>query len=141
MFALWDEDLPASERAAIASALIAVEPPADWETGKPVLPDNLPPKPRLHKFVGPRSWLIFHLLRVGTAWLRRRPVRKWSEDSEFVCVGDFLKDLHVVNDIAEQCVKNMTEYANTAKDSIHRQHFASVKLPQCCAAGHTEDGT
>ena len=38
------------------------------------------------------------------------------QDPEYIRVNDFLKDLKVVNAIAEQCVKDITEYADTTKD-------------------------
>ena len=46
---------------------------------------------------------------------------RWSEDAEYVRVGNFLKDLAVVNDNAEQCIKDITEYVNTTKDSQYRE--------------------
>ena len=125
VFCLWDEQLPANERSAVATSLARTNPPAEWSTGKPVLPDHLPARPRLQNLVGARSWMIFHLLQIGTAWLQR-PVRRWTEDPEYMRVQEFLKDLKVVNDIAEQCVKDITEYANTAKDSAHRDEILLV---------------
>ena len=39
---------------------------------------------------------------------------------EYIRIKTYLKDLKVVNDIAEQCIKDITEYANMVKDSVHR---------------------
>ena len=128
-FYLWDENVPTRERKAVADVLLRVNPPAVWETGKPNLPNILPDKPRLQDMVGPRSHLLFHNLRVGTHWLRR-PVRHWVDDQEFQRIKAFLKDLQVVNDIAEPCIQDVTNYANTTKDSVHRDEILLVVSDQ-----------
>ena len=97
--------------------------PANFHKGKPKLPDNLPKLPRIPKlkdFIGPQSHLLFHLLRVGSNWLRT-PVGKWAEDLEYQRVGEFLKHLAVVNDTAEQCIKDITEYAYITKDGLYME--------------------
>ena len=40
----------------------------------------------------------------------RLPVRVWSTDLEYVRIRDFLKDLQVVNDCAERCIKDINDY-------------------------------
>ena len=125
VFAFWDDQVSAPERVAMARKLLSTNPPPVWQTGKPSLPDQFPPKPKLQNLIGERSWLVFHLLRIGTAWLRR-PVSRWRDDAEYVRVGDFLKDLQVVNDTAERCIKDVTEYAYLAKDSAHREDILLV---------------
>ena len=119
IFSLWDDEVPARERRAVADKLLQTDPPDEWRTGKPDMPQVLPDKPRLQDLVGSRSHLFFHNLRVGTNWLRR-PVRVWRTDPEYVRIKTYLKDLKVVNDIAEQCIKDITEYADMVKDSVHR---------------------
>ena len=79
----------------------------------------------LHEHIGNRSWLLFHLLQAGTAWLQN-PVRTWTNDVEFQRVGAFLHDLSVVNDVAERCVKDIGEYAEMARDSTHRENILIV---------------
>ncbi len=104
-----------------------MRPPANyqWQTGKPVLPDNLHRRFQLSALIGQRSWLLFHLLNAGTEWLHR-PVRSWEDCPEYKRVGDFLGDLSVVNDAAERCVKDITEYAEMARDSAHRERILLV---------------
>ena len=34
-----------------------------------------------------------------------------------------VRDLKVVNDLAERCIKDIQEYANLAKDSVHRDNI------------------
>ena len=84
-----------------------------------------PLKPKLKDCIGPRSHLLFHLLQVGTNWLRR-PVRTWNTDAEYKRVGEFLQGLQVVNDSAERCIKDITEYANITKDSAYKEDILLV---------------
>ena len=125
VFSLWDEDLLPRERKAVANALLRCEPPPHWSIGKPHLPKQLNANPRLQDCVGPRSHLIFHSLRVGTNWLSR-PVRTWPTDPEYLRIHEWLRDLKVVNDCAERCIKDITEYANVCKDSVHRDEIIMV---------------
>ena len=83
IFSLWDDEVPARERRAVADKLLQTDPPDEWRTGKPDMPQVLPDKPRLQDLVGSRSHLFFHNLRVGTNWLRR-PVCSWRTDPEYV---------------------------------------------------------
>ena len=85
VFCLWDEDLSAGERAAVATKLTQTELPPQWTIGKPTLPDHLPLRPRMQNLVGSCSWIVFHLLQMGTAWLQRS-VRRWTQDPEYVHV-------------------------------------------------------
>ena len=126
IFALWDDQLAVNERKAMARKVLQKAPPANnnWQTKKPDLP-NLPDRPRLRNLIGCRSWLLFRLLNLGTAWLDR-PVREWMQDPEYRRAKDFLSDLKVVNDAAERCNKDVTEYADMARDSAHRENILLV---------------
>ena len=62
MFAFWDDQDSAPDRAAMARKLLSTNPPHVWQTGKPSLRDQLPPKPKLENLIGEQSWLVFHLL-------------------------------------------------------------------------------
>ena len=93
----------------MATKLANTPYPAEFRKDKPLLSDPLsllPCIPKLRYFIGPQSHLIFHFLRVGSNWLRQ-PLNRWPQDEEFMRVGDFLKDLNVVNDNAEQCIKDI----------------------------------
>ena len=68
--------------------------------------------------IGEQSHLLFHLLCVGSNWLRQ-PVRSWKDSDEYLRVGEFLKNLRVVNDGAERCIKDISEYANITRDCVH----------------------
>ena len=38
----------------------------------------------------------------------------------------WLRNLKVVNDCAERCIKDITEYANVCRDSVHRDNIILV---------------
>ena len=53
-------------------------------------------------------------------------VVEWNEDDEYKMMLRVLKDLKVVNDLAERCIKDIQEYANLSKDSAHRDNILLV---------------
>ena len=111
VFAFWNPLIPNAEKKEMAIKLSNTPFSANFHKGKPKLPDNLPKLPRIPKlkdFIGPQSHLLFHLRRVGSNWLRTS-VGRWAEYLEYQRVGEFLKHLVVVNDTAEQCIKDITE--------------------------------
>ena len=124
IFCLWDENLPARVRRGVADKVMAAQHP-EMKIGKPDLPKELGNNPKLQDLVGPRSHLFFWLLRIGTNWLAQ-PVSRWKNDPEYIRVRDWLKELKVVNDCAERCIKDITEYANAAQDSQHRDNILLV---------------
>ncbi len=65
------------------------------------------------------------MLNAGTDWLHQQ-VRHWTNDREYVKVGEFLKDPNVCNDCAECCIKDITEYADAAQDSAHCENILIV---------------
>ena len=96
-------------------------------TGKPRFPPNelMTSTPRLDSFVGSRSWLLFDKLGAVGNWMSAEVV-DWNEDDEYKMILRVLKDLKVVNDLAEQCIKDIQEYANLSKDSAHRDNILLV---------------
>ena len=83
------------------------------------------PTPSLETFVGPRSWLIFDKLGAIGTWLTS-DIMDWNTDEEYRSMVTILKDLKVVNDLAERCVKDIQEYADLTKDSGHRDNILLV---------------
>ena len=127
-FCLWDDDLPASERQAVARKMMTCPPPVTYVPEKPKLLHSLPLFPnklRFQDLVNPRSHLIFHLFRLGSGWLSR-PVRTWKTDPEYLKFGQFLHHLKVVNDIAERHIKDMGEYKDMVIDGLHMEDILQV---------------
>ena len=124
IFCLWDENLPVRVQRGVAEKVMAAELP-EMKIDKPNLPKELGNNSNLQDLVGPRSHLLFWPLRIRTNWLAQ-PVRCWKNDQEYARVWDWLKDLKVVNDCVERCIKDITEYANAAQDSQHRDDILLV---------------
>ena len=126
IFALSDDHVENSERCAMANRLCSFPNHENFEPGKPVFPvDMMVAKPRLNYFVGPKSWLIFNKLNANGAWLQK-DVDDWDADREYTRMKACLCDLKVVNELAERCIKDISEYADLAKDSQYREDILIV---------------
>ena len=127
ILALFDENVDDDERKNIAESLLAVPRPATFSAGKPAFPspELMTANPSLHTFVGERSWLVFHKLGAVGQWLHGG-VTGWSDTDEYKMMHNVFKDLKVVNDLAERCIKDIQEYANIAKDSDRREDILLV---------------
>ena len=93
------------------------------------------PGSSLSSFVGPKSWLPFHLLAQGSAWLLL-PVEQWQDDGDYQQMASIVEKLAVVNDTAERSVKDIADFANAAHDGEMRGKIILVanshrfKLPE-----------
>ncbi len=138
VFALFDGKLDWAVKEEMATALLQTQRPAQFPPGKPAFPrqtletiDNI----QLPQLIGPRSWLLFHLLDADGDWLNIPP-QQWDENQEFKQMSDIVRNLAVVNDAAERGVKDIQDYANAAMDGTCRERIVlvsnshHVKIPQ-----------
>ena len=58
-------------------------------------------------------------------WLQKN-VEDWEDDGEYMRMKNCLRDLKVVNDLAERCIKDIQEYTNLAKDSQYQEDILIV---------------
>ena len=79
----------------------------------------------IENFVGPRSWLLFHLLEIEPHWLNM-PSEVWDRDLQYQIIRGIVRDLSVTNDTAERAVKKVTDYANSANDGGQRGKIVEV---------------
>ena len=138
IFSLFDDELEDAERQRIAQNLLQYPVPGQFTTGKPVFPDhNVLNGDSLVNFVGPRSWLLFHLTGLAHQWLHQ-PVEEWNNNQDYATLKHMLNHLEVVNDGAERAIKDVTEYAHITHDgnlqddyivvaNCHRDIFHSLK--------------
>ena len=137
MLSLFDNNLDDEVRRSVADALLATRNPGNFQPMKPLFPTDILELPgaSLASFVGPRSWMAFQLLSMGSAWLSL-PVEQWEDDDEFQRMAQIMSDLAVVNDTAERSVKDVEDYANAAHDGEKRGKIILVanshrfKMPQ-----------
>ena len=100
--------------------------PRNFTPAKPEFPKNLLTNdPQLESFIGPKSWLLFDKLVANEAWLNTDP-GEWLKAEEYQRMSNFIRDLKVVNDLAERCVKDIQDYKNTANDAVHRDEILTV---------------
>ena len=126
VFGLFDDHLCNEERKCMAVKLYSEVRPQNFRPGKPKFPtDLLTDAPQLDSFVGPKSWLLFEKLDANGAWLNSDPI-EWENVGEYQRMYNFVRELKVVNDLAERCVKDIEEYKNMAKDSEHRDEILTV---------------
>ena len=134
VLSLWDSELSDQIREHIATTLAATACPDNFDIGKPKFPgpnrlrlvDGN--KPNLAEFIGPRSWLLFHLLGQIPAeqvWLHH-PRSDWAQSDNYISLLRFVKSLKVVNDCAERSIKDVTEFANASKDADQREYILHV---------------
>ena len=130
IFALFDTILTAQERKEMADTLIGIPKPVDFETGKPRFPiERMGYDQHLKSFIGERSWLFFDKLYANGEWLRE-PVDDWDSDDEYVRMRDILRDLKVVNDPAERCIKDIQEYCDLTMDPTYKEDILVVATDQ-----------
>ena len=79
----------------------------------------------LKDFVGPRSWLIFHLFDVDVHWMEY-PAENWINYPEYSRFCKLVKGIICVNDVAERNVKNVVDYAEYSKDEERRDRVVKV---------------
>ena len=112
----------------ISQTLLHFPKPLAFQTGKPVFPVQLlvgNVDVRLANFAGPKSWLIFFLLKANGAWLNDHP-STWLNDEEYLRMKNVISTISVVNYTAERGVKDIEDFANASKDSSQRDKIILV---------------
>ena len=126
VLALFDDNLSDQERKSIAGHLLLQVRPLTFAPDKPTFQaDLMTNDPQLESFIGQKSWLLFHKLSARGNWMNNDPT-EWPHDEEYKRIDTFLRDLKVVNDLAERCVSAIQTYRNMAKDSEHRDEILLV---------------
>ena len=63
---------------------------------------------KISSLIGQNSWLLFETLGVNTKWLKT-PVQTWEKNEDYLKAMNYLKNIRVVNDVAERGVKLMQD--------------------------------
>ena len=119
----------------MARTLLANQVPIQFAVGKPGGRhfEEIVPKlaafiggrigiPCLSHFITVRSWLFFHLVQRGTAWLTRNP-EEWQEDPEYLFTCEVAHSMLVVNDCAERAIGLNSRYQQTNKNEGKQNTF------------------
>jgi len=54
------------------------------------------------------------------------PCNDWENDIHYMRLYNFVFKLHVINDCAERCIKDITEFANVTTDPNQRDYILQV---------------
>ena len=132
VLALFDDDVPNQEQAAMSNALRACPRPNVLPPGKPGQPSFTPQirkltdaKPCLSEFITEKSWLLFHLIDADTQWLSE-PVETWHQIPAYLDQRDFCRHIEVVNDCAERAIKDCQQFAKKSASPEHRDCMITV---------------
>lgn len=126
--ALFDPALDHAEKGEIADSMLGFVNPHVFAPGKPAFPRQQfqhQEDVALPTLVGPKSWELFDLLGDDGAWLAQPP-QLWDTHPGYRSMATVVHNLEVVNDAAERGVKDVQDYANTARDGVQRGRIALV---------------
>lgn len=127
VFSLFDAGLEDTAKQTLAQVLHQTPRPDEFPPGKPVFPTARIEREHstLDVMIGRNSWLMFHLLGMAGNWLVLPPAQ-WDTSPEYRSMKDILTNLAVVNDAAERGIKDITDYANVARDGTCRERIILV---------------
>ena len=104
--ALFNPDLD-SEAADLLAEKIGELPPTPVQIRKPVLP-QITPSSELSIFVGPRSILLFSLLKIDHTFLL---TEDWRETPQYTQMETVISSLYLVNDSSERALAMATTFS------------------------------
>ena len=124
-FALFSGSVSTHEKKKIASTILKKINDENMETGVPVMP-QMNQNVKVSSLIGKNTRLLFDLLKVNTKWLSLYP-DEWSKNDEFNYISGILKDLKVVNNLAERSVKLVTDFNQSlTRDENQKQCLFQV---------------
>ena len=86
---------------------------------------NYQGEPHIGTFCGPNSHLLFQLINADNGWLALPPAA-WQGDPCYIQMASVVLNLSVVNDTADRCVKDVQDFANTARDGEYHDRIVLV---------------
>lgn len=133
IFSLFDSELPDTVRKNIVFKLLSFTRPKHFAHGKPKFPSIDTDSPidypdQLVSFVGPRFWLLFHLLKMDGAaldWMKA-PVKYWQRMVGYQKIEEIVRSLEVVNDCAERGIKLISDFKDVCRDIDEQQDLCLV---------------
>ena len=74
--------------------------------------------------------LPFQLLKVGKAFLAKSPT-EWPADEDYCTIVQFVRNLRVVNDVAENAVQMATDYKELITKDVTQRKMLMVIGGRC----------
>ena len=135
MIALWDDNTSVIVKEEMIQKLVTfpvISHPQNRfgeSFGKPKMPklafSQNPNELSLVNFVGQDSWYFFSVYEIDTSFFSV-PIAKWHENNSYTSAKDTLKNLVVVNDVAERGVKLANSFLGVAKNEERYQNILQV---------------
>jgi hypothetical protein len=127
---LFDENLSPFWRYAVAQKIYNTPREREFPPGKPTFPDiriGTGNCSSLIDLVGPKSWLLFHLLGMNhdQEWLQL-PVEYWTLMKDYKNLRDFVSVLEVVNDSAERGIKIVSDFKDMCRNLDTQEYLFQV---------------
>jgi len=127
VFSIFDDTLSPLLRSELAKTLFNTPKPESFQQEKPrfpILDDGVPELPSL---IGPRSWLLFHLLSPKSRheWLQLPP-NYWELMEDLKKMNDFVLNVEVVNDCAERGIHLINDFKNSTFDENQQEYLFQV---------------
>ena len=104
VLSIFDEDLPKTLRKSLVVKLLLIPRASHVEPSKPkfptIVPETIEYPDQLLSFIGPNSWLFFHLLNAKDEiidWMKF-PVDCWGEATGYHKLKNIARRLEIVND-------------------------------------------
>ena len=119
--ALFNEDLE-DESGNLLAKQIGGLPPSTLQIKKPDLPD-ITPEARLPDFVGPRSILLFSLLKIDHTFLL---AENWRDTPQYVSMEKVMTSLTPINDSSERALALATSF--NGKITRYEESFQNMML-------------
>ena len=107
--------------------LQSISPPETFSTGKPVFPEEELLGGPIKSLLGPRSWLLFKMLGLSTAWMKYS-ADTWKQDPAYGEIESKLVSMKVVNDLAEICIKDVQEYSQCTTQSDYLEDLLVMAI-------------
>nr|CAH0100560.1 unnamed protein product [Daphnia galeata] len=130
---LYDKEDNFIAQAAVKSILNPLFEKSPIPVGKPKFPTDMKNQSNvsdvLLSCIGPRSWLLFFLLKKDEELIDRikAPVECWQHMVGYHKIDNFIMSLEVVNDCAERGVKLMTKFKNVSNNEEQQQYIMQFK--------------
>jgi hypothetical protein len=124
-FALFSTLVTETEKKQIVQSLIKARDDKPLQKGVPTFP-QLKSSTKLHFLIGRNSWQLYNCLHVNTNWFHLPPTQ-WASGGDYRSVEMFVKNVHVVNDLAERAIKLITDFAGSITNDENQRQF----LLQC----------
>ena len=112
VMALFSNRIDCDEKSHLAAKLLTYEKPGEISIAKPKAPVGLTSETDLVSLIGPKSWTIFHVLKLSSDWLENDP-NDWERHEDYCEARDWVRTAKVVNDSCERAVKLIQDYCTT----------------------------